>query len=459
MIPADFASFPFICRSCLGHGYFGTMQGLSHCPYCQSDKTVTHDELFSLSVAHIDCDAFYCSVEKRDNPELLDKPVVVGGEGRGVVAAACYIARRYGIHSAMPTWQAKRACPQLVILPPRMAHYQAVGRQIRHKMEALSPLVQPLSVDEAFIDLSGTQKLHNAPPALVLARLQADIKDRLGLTVSVGLSGNKSLAKIASDQDKPDGFFVIGMKGAESWLSGQPVTILFGLGKASAARLNRAGISSCADLLAADRGVIRAQLGSDTDRILNLARGIDPRPVCPERAPKSVSSETTFAADISDTDRLIQTAEVICIKLSRELKAKKLWTRRVTLKLKYPDHRLMTRSRTLSSSTQMAHELFAAACHLIRKETGAGQSYRLLGVGVDVSDASAGGAVVSDLLDRTDTSRQRRDRLEAAIDVLHEKMGDNSLMSGRQLSAGGSKMQGQKQPGQKQPGQKQPRQK
>ena len=259
---------------------------------------------FSLSIAHVDCDAFYAAVEKRDNPEIRDLPVIVGGRERGVVAAACYIARQFGIRSAMPTWQALKRCPDAVVIRPRMDHYVSVSREIRARMLALTPLVQPLSIDEAFLDLSGTEALHGCPPAEALVRLQRGIREEIGITVSIGLSGTKSLAKMASDRDKPDGFFAVDMDSAPAWLAPQPVSVLFGLGKAAVARLNAAGIETCGDLVSAPDGQLSGLVGRRASTILNLAAGIDPRPVSPDREAKSISSETTFVRDLSTAAEL-----------------------------------------------------------------------------------------------------------------------------------------------------------
>jgi DNA polymerase-4 len=428
-------SYAFLCRTCLGSGYVGMPEMPKTCIECGSGALVLHDELFSLSLAHIDCDAFYCSVEKRDNPALANRPVIVGGEQRGVVAAACYIARTYGIRSAMPTWQAKRACPELVIIKPRMAVYQTIGQQIREMMQALTPLVQPLSIDEAFLDLAGTQKLHHASPALSLARLQQHIKTELRLTVSIGLAANKSMAKIASDQDKPNGFYVIGAAEAKSWLKDRPASLLFGLGKSQMAKLKAAGVHSCGDIVNLPAGRQQSLFGSDAQRLVNLASGIDNRPVVPYSRAKSISSETTFSENISELDTLLAIAESLSARVSCQLKAKRRAAIRVTVKLKFPTHRLITRSQTLAAPSQMHHDIFDAASDVLRAEIGNGKSYRLLGVGVELSEQDIGenGDAPTSLLDIVDDNRQKKNKLEAAIDQLHEKLGDDVLKTGRQL--------------------------
>ena len=219
-----------LCRDCFSFSNELNSNTEKNCPFCGSIKTVSHSELNYLSIAHIDCDSFYASIEKRDRPELMNKPLVVGGKERGVVAAACYVSRKYGIRSAMPTFKAKKLCPELIIISPRMSYYQKVSKQIRKLMLTLTPIVQPVSIDEAFMDLSGTEKLHKSSPAESLVKLQRRIHNELMITVSVGLSYNKSMAKLASEQEKPNGFYIIGKNEARNWLSLKPVSIIYGIG-------------------------------------------------------------------------------------------------------------------------------------------------------------------------------------------------------------------------------------
>jgi DNA polymerase-4 len=241
---------PGLCRDCL-ETYPDPAAGAAaqRCPACDSPRLIWHPDLDRLSFAHIDCDAFYASVEKRDRPELRDKPVIVGGGQRGVVSAACYVARLYGVHSAMPMFKALKACPDAVVIRPDMAKYVAVGRTIRERMLALTPMVEPLSIDEAFLDLSGTEALHHGWPARSLARLVKGIEEEMNLTASIGLSYNKFLAKIASDLDKPRGFAVLGYGAAQSFLAEQPVGIIWGVGKSLRATLARDGITLVRHLL------------------------------------------------------------------------------------------------------------------------------------------------------------------------------------------------------------------
>ncbi|MEK9935610.1 MAG: DNA polymerase IV [Rhodobiaceae bacterium] len=423
-------AFQMLCRSCLRSGHVGGAAAPVACPSCHSTDIRSGRELFGLAIAHVDCDAFYAAVEKRDNPDIRDRPVSVGGRERGVVAAACYIARRFGVRSAMPTWQALKRCPDAVVIRPRMDHYVSVSREIRARMLALTPLIQPLSIDEAFLDLAGTEALHGCTPAESLVRLQRAIREEVGITVSIGLSGTKSLAKMASDRDKPDGFFAIDMAGAAAWLAPQPVSVLFGLGKTAVGRLNEAGITRCGDLVAARPQELTAILGRGAPTIRDLAAGIDPRPVTPDREAKSISSETTFISDLSTQAELEAELEMLCLKVSARMKSQGLAGGRVTLKLKRPDHSLLTRSRALGERTDKAHTLFAIGRELLARETGPGRRYRLLGIGADQLGPPDG----QSLLDIADEGGRRRDDLEAAIDDLHARMGRESLQSGRMFT-------------------------
>ena len=423
-------SFTILCRDCGSAGFVGAPDPPYDCGECHSRNIRSHPELFDLTIAHIDCDAFYASIEKRDNPDLSHKPVIVGGGDRGVVAAACYIARRYGVRSAMPTWQALKRCPEAVVIKPRMAHYTKVSRQVRNHMLSLTPLVQPISIDEAFLDLSGTQKYHKCSPAEALMRLQKHIYADIGITVSIGLGPNKSIAKMASDRDKPDGFFVIGVTEAETWLAPQPVSVLFGIGKATIKKLHSAGYHSCADLVAADERHLAAVLGSQARQIMSLAKGIDQRPVTPERAPKSVSNETTFSRDLSDFTDLEAALERLCSKLAKRLKASQLTGATVTLKLKRSDHRIITRSYSLDTPTNKAHILFDVGRRLLASETKKQISYRLLGIGVSHLDHMT----TQTLFDHNGGVDDKRNRLEAAMDQLQGKLGDRIIQSGRQFS-------------------------
>ena len=416
-----------LCRSCGTSGYIGGIDPPSTCPNCGAGNIRFHDELFSLTIAHVDCDAFYASVEKRDDKSLQDKPVIVGGIERGVVAAACYIARQYGVRSAMPTWQALKKCPNAIVIKPRMSHYVAISKEIREAMFSLTPLVQPISIDEAFLDMSGTEALHSAPPAVSLVSLQDRIRAEIGITVSIGLSGTKSLAKMASDRDKPDGFFVVGMAEAKKWLAPQHCSAIYGLGKSAVARLEAAGYKTCGDLVAADLRNLSQIMGKQAGTIQKRAAGIDTREVTTLREAKSISSETTFDRDLSTADELEAELENLCQKVSRRLKAQTIAGGRVTIKLKRPSHQTITRSQTLSDRTDRAHLLFSIARELLLKEIGPNRQYRLLGFGVDQLGHPEG----DNLLSLAGGSEERKDRLEEALDQVHQKLGDDAVQSGR----------------------------
>ena len=327
----------------------------------------------------------------------------------------------------MPTWTALKRCPDAIVIRPRMAHYVKISRQIRQKMLELTPLVQPISIDEAFLDLAGTEALHGCSPAVALVRMQTQIREEIGITVSIGLAPTKSLAKMASDWDKPDGFFAVGQLEAKSWLAPQPVSVLFGLGKSAAGRLNAAGYGTCGDLVEADIRQLTAILGKQAKQIQNLATGIDTRPVTTERIAKSISSETTFHADLGTFSDLEAELEVLCLKVSARLKNATIAGGRITLKLKRPDHQILTRSQTLQSRTDKAHLLFAAARKLLLAEVKPGRSFRLIGFGVD----QLGAPDAPSLLDIEGGFSDRQNKLEAAMDQVQQKLGENALQTGR----------------------------
>ena len=437
----DNHSFAFICRSCFASGYLGAEKAPISCPTCGATSLRVNDEIFNLHIAHIDCDSFYASIEKRDNPSLKDKPVIVGGEQRGVVAAACYIARQYGIRSAMPSFKAKQLCPHLTIIKPRMDHYVSVSRQIREMMLSLTPQIEPLSIDEAFLDLSGTNLLHKASPAEMLMRLQSKIEKEIGITVSVGLAANKSLAKLASDQDKPNGFFILNQNEAASWLADKPVSIIYGVGKKAAQRLKDAGLPLCRDLASADLAYLASFLGKNASFIQGLAKGIDTRDVKVERVAKSISYETTFNTDLNLKTELEPIVERQALRVSRRLKEKGLKGRVITLKLKSASHKIITRRKTLSMPTDKAYEIFDVAVSLMAELIAADKYWRLLGVGVDGFDEKAPHSQAANFLSLFETedneafqkqNNQSRDALEKALDDMHAKFGTDIVFSGKQ---------------------------
>jgi DNA polymerase-4 len=422
---------PGLCRDCLETFAEPERPGSERpgrCPACGSLRMVWHPDLHRLSLAHIDCDAFYASVEKRDRPELRDKPVIVGGGQRGVVSAACYVARVYGVHSAMPMFKALKACPDAVVIRPNMTKYVEVGRAIRERMLALTPLVEPLSIDEAFLDLSGTEALHHGWPARSLARLVKDIEEQMGLTASVGLSYNKFFAKVASDLDKPRGFAVLGFDAPKSFLAERPVGIIWGVGKSLRASLARDGITLVRHLMPYQEKELVARYGRIGQRLYHFARGEDDRGVSPQSPAKSISSETTFDRDIATAKQLLERLWPLCETVARRLKHAKLAGTSVQLKLKTVDFRLISRSRRLSDATQMAEELYRTVAPLVEQEAD-GRAFRLIGVGA--ADLLA--ADQADLPDLLDPERARRARVERAIDQVRAKLGDKAIAKGRAL--------------------------
>ena len=398
------------------------------CPACGGRRILRHDELFALTIAHIDCDAFYASVEKRDDPGLRDKPVIVGGGRRGVVSAACYVARIHGVHSAMPMFKALKACPDAVVIRPDMAKYQTVGRQIRRMMEDLTPAVEPISIDEAFLDLTGTARLHGAPPAIVLAGLVRRIRREAGVTASVGLSYNKFLAKVASDLDKPHGFSVIGRAEAKTFLAGQPVGIVWGVGKAMRAKLARDGIRTVGQLQVQDERELLARYGSMGRRLHRFSRGEDDRRVHRGAAAKSVSSETTFSEDLSEAAALEARLWPLCESVSRRMKAAEIAGRTLTLKLKTSAFRTRTRQRRLGAPTQLAEDMYRAALPMLAGECD-GTAFRLIGIGL--SDLSApDDAGEADLLD---PDARKRAAVEHTLDAVRDKLGRDAIAKGRSL--------------------------
>jgi DNA polymerase-4 len=412
-----------LCRDCFWTG----ADTSARCPNCRSLRLVRHAELATLSIAHLDCDAFYASVEKRDRPELRDLAVIVGGGVRGVVTTCCYIARMSGVRSAMPMFKARRLCPEAVVLKPDFAKYRAESRRIMEKLRAITPLVQPLSLDEAWLDLSGTERLHGAVPALTLARAQAEIERDIGITVSIGLAANKFLAKIASDLDKPRGFAVIGGEEAQSFLAARPVGILPGVGPAFARTLESDGFRLVGDLAAADLKRLVDRYGAHGLRLHQLAHGRDNRSVNPREARKSLSAETTFNEDLSALGDLEDVLWPLCEKVARHARAEEIAGRVVTLKLRATDFRIVTRRRTLPFPTQTARTLFAASREMLAAEA-RGRPWRLIGVGIsDIVESSGAGG------DLFDGDESRALSGERAIDALRGRFGAQAVVSGRSL--------------------------
>ncbi len=413
---------PALCRECLTE-----VAETRRCPACGGLRIVRHEELFDLSIAHMDCDAFYASVEKRDNPELADKPVIIGGGRRGVVSTACYIARIRGVRSAMPMFQALKLCPDAVVVKPRMQVYVDVSRKVRTMMDELTPAIEPLSLDEAFMDLSGTAKLHGKPPAIMLARLIKRMKDELGITGSIGLSHNKFLAKVASDLDKPQGFAVIGKAETDSFLKDKPVRMIWGVGPAAQEGLERAGIRTFSDLLRWDQKELSERFGSMGYRLWHLARGQDRRRVTARNPVKSISKETTFFEDTSSLDLLDGHLWRLSEQVSDRAKAKAKAGRVVTLKLKRSDFSLISRRLSLRDATQMADTIYQTAKGLF-DQVGNQGPYRLIGVGIADIVSETEADLSADLLDPKAAQRRKAER---ATDAIRARFGKEAISKGR----------------------------
>lgn len=418
------------CRDCLKPA----SATAPRCRGCGSPRLLRHPELKRLTLAHIDCDAFYASIEKRDNPELRDKPVIVGGGKRGVVSTCCYIARIHGVRSAMPMFKALEACPDAVVVPPDMEKYARVGREVRAMMQELTPLVQPLSIDEAFLELKGTERLHHDTAARVLARFARRIEQEVGITVSVGLSYCKFLAKVASDLHKPRGFSVIGEAEAVGFLAPRPVTTIWGVGKAFAETLARDGIATIGQLQVMDEVDLIRRYGTLGQRLSRLSRGIDDRTVDPGEDMKSVSAETTFFEDLWREEDLVPLLRRLSEKVSARMKKYEVSGHTVVLKLKTGDFKLRTRNRRLEDPTQLADRIFRTGLSLLEKELD-GTRFRLIGIGVsDLTDPER-----ADPPDLVDPAAGRRAAAEKAMDLLREKFGRSTVETGYTFGASPSR--------------------
>jgi DNA polymerase-4 len=411
-----------LCRDCFWRGTGPS----ARCEVCGSPRILAHAELFDLAVAHLDCDAFYASVEKRDRPQLRDAPVIVGGGKRGVVTAACYIARSFGVRAAMPMFKARRLCPGAIVVAPDFAKYRAVSSEVMQRIRALTPLVQPLSLDEAWMDLSGTERLHGAPPAMILARLQNEIEKEIGVGVSIGLAPNKLLAKIASDLDKPRGFAVIGLSDAQAILAPLPVTVLPGIGPAAAAALRAEGLRTVGDIANLTASAVLERCAADL-RLTQFARGLDDRRVDPAQGRKSVSAETTFEDDLASLTDLEDRLWPLCEKVARRTRGEALAGRVVTLKLRAADFRVVTRRRTLPQVTQTAKRLFAVGQELLAAEP-RGARWRLVGIGL--SDFEAAAEAQSELFADPDLRVLQGER---AVDTLRGRFGARAVVRARAL--------------------------
>ena len=412
-----------LCRACASE-----TQG-DRCPSCGEDKPLEHAELSALEIAHLDCDAFYASIEKRDDPSLEPHPVIVGGGKRGVVSTCCYVARAHGVRSAMPMFKALKLCPQAKVVHGDMSKYVEEGRIIRRMMEELTPQVQPLSIDEAFMDLSGPEELHAGSPAQSLIKLQNRIWDERKLTVSIGLSFNKFLAKTASDLDKPRGFSVIGRLEALGFLESRSVATLPGVGPAGAAALERNGLKKIGDIRAAGPQRMRSLYGDWGAHLFALSMADDPRKVDPHGERKSISAETTFLEDVADIEALEDILWPLCEKVAARCRASETAGLTLTLKLKDAKLKIITRRRQLPEPTLLAARIFAHARELLGADADGRSKFRLIGVGLsDFSDA-----VNADKGDMLDTETPKRAVVEAAVARARDKFGKSAVLTGRAL--------------------------
>jgi DNA polymerase-4 len=383
-------------------------------------------ELDQLSIAHLDCDAFYASVEKRDRPELRDKPVIVGGGVRGVVTTACYVARLHGVGSAMPMYRALKACPDAVVIKPDFAKYTEVSRSIFAMVRELTPLVQTLSLDEAWIDLSGTERLNGGPAALQLILLQQRIEAETGLTVSIGLAPNRFLAKIASELDKPRGFSVIGTANAQALLANKSVRILPGVGPVFGKTLVSDGYAAVGDLAAADVRDLVKRYGETGLRLHDLSHARDARSVNPEHDRRGMSAENTFNTDLTTSEDLESELWALCEKVASKARRDGVASRVIVLKLRRSDFKIITRRKTLPEPVQTARALFAVGRELLKPELG--RPYRLIGIGMaDIQDAE-------DAPDSLFASAETKTlKTETIIDALRARFGAGAVVAGRAL--------------------------
>jgi DNA polymerase-4 len=380
-----------LCRDCCR---IGEAIGPA-CALCGSERLVVHREIESLGIAHIDCDAFYASVEKRDRPELARESVIVGhAGGRGVVVTACYVARGFGVRSAMPMFQALALCPQGSVIAPDMAKYKRVSEAIRSIFRSATSIIEPLSLDEAYLDFAQNDGSTGPPAAEALARIAIRIEREVGITVSIGLSANKFLSKLASELSKPRGFSVIGRMEAKAVLAPLSVRKIHGVGGVTARRMEESGLNTAGDLQRLSEAELVARFGKFGRRLALFCHGHDDRSVTPFRPVKSLSAETTLRRDTGASQELREIALALCEQVATQLRRKGLAGSSVVLKLKTSDFRTLTRSRQLSHPTQQAAVIFARLAPMIDKEAD-GRCFRLVGVGI----GAVGGAEQADPTD------------------------------------------------------------
>jgi len=383
----------------------------------------------SRQIIHVDMDAFYASVEQLDNPDLMDKPVIVGGDPkqRGVVSAASYEARKFGVHSAMPMSRAVRLCPNAVILPVRMERYAELSQQIHTIFQQFTPQIEPISLDEAFLDVTGSLRLFGSAEKIGRA-VKDQIREQLGLVASVGIADNKFLAKLASDLHKPDGFVVITEKNRQQTLDPLPVSKIWGVGKVTEKALRSKGINTIRQLRETSPEILKSIFGDQTAHVLRLAQGVDNREVEANREAKSISSEQTFATDITDKDILLDVLLSQVEDVTQRLRINKLEAKTITLKLRYEDFRTITRSNTFDHPTNITKTLWQEVEQVFlkwhKKSAGA---LRLLGFGA--SGLQEAGSGQYQLFPEPDQEKQKR--LDEAFDKIRDKFGHDALRRGK----------------------------
>ncbi len=388
-------------------------------------------------ILHADMDAFFAAVEQLDRPELRGKALLIGGTGaRGVVSTASYEARPYGVGSAMPMAAARRRCPHAIVLPPRFERYRAVSRVVMHTLGAFSPLVEPLSVDEAFVDMTGCEALFGAPRAMGESIRRA-VFEATGLTVSVGVSTTKYVAKVASDRGKPDGLTVVGPAEVTRFLHPLPIDRLWGVGPRTRERLEARGIATIGDVAATPLDALERRLGALGAHVHALAHGRDPREVVPEREAKSIGSENTLDTDVAGEAAirpwLLRAADAV----ARRLRDEGLAARGVRVKLRTTDFRLHTRQTLLASATLATRPIVEAAEALLR-EFDLGRAVRLVGVAAfdfhEGSSGGGGGGGEGEQLDLFDAPTHAHDeRLDRTVDAVRKRFGNGALMRARNL--------------------------
>jgi DNA polymerase-4 len=411
-----------LCRDC-----FATLYGEKRCPKCHSPRILYHKELFCLNIAHVDCDAFYASIEKSMNEELVDKPLIVGGGSRGIVTTCCYIARISGVKSAMPVYIAKKLCPRAIIVPPRMSLYRKISRLIYSKMTRLTPKVETIALDEAYLDLSGTKQLHGKTPAELLVELAKEIENEVNLSISIGLSENRFLAKLASSLNKPRAFTVIGKEEKHDFIRNLPVTSIPGVGPKLSKKLKKNSIEKISQLVALGQNRLEKQYGTYGKTLWNFARGEDSKIVEPNSIRKSISKEITFEADLKKETDLKRALWLLSEKVSDELKSKRICGRTITLKLKRSDFKVVSMSYTADQPFKMAEELYQSSLALLVKKLFLAP-FRLLGLSISrlIIDEEDGGFEKS-----FDTTYIKIKKTELAMDKIRSKFGKKSIIKGR----------------------------